>query len=77
MILDVRVSPKASRNLVKQEAGVLKVYLMRPAQDGLANRQLIEVLAQYLKVKKYQIKIIKGEACRNKIIEVADAGNRI
>lgn len=70
MILNIRVIPKASRNLVREEKGFLKVYLTKPACDGLANRQLIERLAEYLKIKKYQIKIIQGEKSRDKRVEI-------
>jgi uncharacterized protein (TIGR00251 family) len=70
MTFNVRVIPKAGRGLVIKEEGNLKAYLTKPAQDGLANMQLIELLSAYLKVKKYQIKIIKGQKSRNKVIEV-------
>lgn len=70
MILNVRVTPKASRNLIKEEEGNLKAYLSRPAQDGQANAQLIELLSEYLKVKKYQIKIIRGHKSRDKVVEI-------
>ena len=70
MILNIRVTPKASRNLVKPGKDCLKVYLTKPAQDGLANSQLIALLAEYLNLKKYQIKIIKGEKSREKIVEI-------
>ncbi|MCX5701068.1 MAG: DUF167 domain-containing protein [Candidatus Omnitrophica bacterium] len=70
MILNLRVIPGSSRNLVKDEAGVLKVYLTKPAQDGLANNQLIDLLSKHLKVKKYQISIIKGNKSRNKKVEI-------
>jgi len=70
MILNIRVSPKASRNLVKEEEGFLKVYLTKPNQEGLANKQLIELLAEYLKVKKYRVKIIKGEKSRSKTVQI-------
>ena len=69
MILNVRVSPKASRNLVKKEGNVYKVYLTKPAQDGLANEQLVDLLADYLGTRKYHIKIIKGLKGRDKLIE--------
>jgi uncharacterized protein len=72
MILRVRVAPKASRNLVKKEKDRLKVYLTKPAQDGLANAQLIDLLAEHLKVKKYRINIVKGDKSRDKLIEVDD-----
>jgi uncharacterized protein (TIGR00251 family) len=70
MILNVRVAPKASRNLVKQEDNRLKVYLTKPNQDGLANKQLIELLSEHLEVEKYRIKIIRGQKSRDKVIQV-------
>jgi len=70
VILNIRVIPKASRNLIKKENDSLKAYLTKPAKNHLANKQLIELLARHLKVKKYQIKIIKGEKARNKVIEI-------
>ena len=72
MILPVRVIPKASRNLVKKQSGHLKVYLTQPAQGGLANTQLIDLLSEYFGIKKYNIKIIKGASSRNKLIEIPD-----
>lgn len=73
MIFNVRVVPRASRNLVKKEASGFKAYLTKPAEEGQANQQLKELLAEYLKIKKYQIKIIKGEKSRDKLIEIFDA----
>lgn len=70
MILSVKVIPKASRNLVKKEGNGFKVYLTRPAQDGLANEQLVRLLSEHLKIKKYQLKIIKGNKSRNKLVEI-------
>lgn len=70
MILNIRVVPRSSKNFIKQEPAGLKVYLTKPAHDGLANQQLINLLAEYLKVKKYQISIIKGEKSRDKLIKV-------
>lgn len=70
MILNVRVVPKSSRAVVTKADEGLKVYLTRPAQDGLANKQLIELLSEYFKVKKYQLKIIKGHKSRDKLVEI-------
>jgi len=70
MILSVRVIPKANRLTVKKENNTLKVYLTKPAQDGQANAQLIDFLAKYLKVKRYQIRIIQGQNTRNKLLEI-------
>jgi uncharacterized protein (TIGR00251 family) len=70
MIFNVRVIPKASRNLIKKEESIFKVYLTSPATDGLANKHLIRLLSEYCGVKKYDIRIIKGEKSKDKIVEI-------
>jgi uncharacterized protein len=70
MILKVRVQPRASKNSIVSDGESLRAYLTKPAQEGKANSQLIELLAGYLKIKKYQIRILQGEKSRNKLIEV-------
>jgi uncharacterized protein len=47
-----------------------KVYVTAPPEDGKANKKLIELLAEYFKVPKSQIRIVKGEISRNKIVEI-------
>ncbi|MFH0826848.1 MAG: DUF167 domain-containing protein [Candidatus Omnitrophota bacterium] len=70
MILNVRVVPRSSRTRVLKEGNRFKVYLTKPAQDGLANTQLILLLSVYLNIRKYQIRIIKGEKSRDKLIQI-------
>lgn len=72
MILNIRAIPKANRNLVKQDKDCLKVYLTQPPENGLANKQLIQVLAEHFNIRKYQIRIIKGGNSRDKLIEISD-----
>ncbi|MFA6357768.1 MAG: DUF167 domain-containing protein [Candidatus Omnitrophota bacterium] len=72
MIINVRVSPGASRNKILEDGNNLKVYLTKPAVGGLANQQLIELLSRYFKIKKYQIEIKSGEKSRNKLIQIDD-----
>ncbi|MEW6170932.1 MAG: DUF167 domain-containing protein [Candidatus Omnitrophota bacterium] len=70
MILNVRVTPKSKRNEIKKTANCLKVYLTSPADKNKANIHLIEILADYFKVRKNQITITKGLKSRDKIIEI-------
>jgi len=70
MIYNVRVTPRANRNRVEQVGNKLKVYLTSPAQDGLANNQLIDLLSEYFKIKKYKIAIKSGDKSRNKLISI-------
>lgn len=73
MVFNIRVCPRSSRNHIEQTGNVLKVFLTKPASDGLANSQLIELLSEHFKIKKYQIKIKSGLKSRNKLVEI-DAG---
>ncbi|MDP2927841.1 MAG: DUF167 domain-containing protein [Candidatus Omnitrophota bacterium] len=70
MIFDVRVNPRASRNHVERQGNKLKVYLTKPACFGAANKQLIDLLSAYLKIKKYQIRIKAGEKSRDKLVKI-------
>ena len=70
MILNVRVAPRASRNRIERVDNKLKVYLTKPAQEGQANNQLIDLLSTHFKIKKYKIRIKSGDKSRNKLIEI-------
>lgn len=70
MRVNIRVIPNAKKNDVSEEGEKLKVYVKAPAVDGKANKAMIEVLAEYFKVKKGDIRIIRGERSREKVVEV-------
>ncbi|MEO0105232.1 MAG: DUF167 domain-containing protein [candidate division WOR-3 bacterium] len=69
-IIKIQVIPNAKKNEIVKEKDRLKVYLTAPPIEGKANKVLIEILAEYFNVKKGQIKIIKGEKSKDKIIEI-------
>jgi hypothetical protein len=54
---------------VEDEEG-FKVYVKSPPIGGKANKELIEVLAEYFKIKKREVRIIKGEKSKEKIVEI-------
>jgi uncharacterized protein (TIGR00251 family) len=70
MIVNIRVVPRAKQNKVVEAAGRLKVYLTAPPVEGKANELLIEVLAGHFGVKKRQLRLIRGEKGRDKLVEV-------
>lgn len=73
-VFNIRVTLKASRaRIVSVKQDGFKAYLTKPAHDGQANEQLIELLAKYLDLKKYQVSIIKGLKARDKIVEITPA----
>ncbi|MCX5707251.1 MAG: DUF167 domain-containing protein [Candidatus Omnitrophica bacterium] len=72
MVFKIRVVAKASRNLIKKEDQGFKIYLTKPAQDGLANQQLVGLLSEYLGISKSCIAIIKGLKSRDKLVKITE-----
>ncbi len=70
-IFNVRVTPHAKQNKVVESDGVLRVYTTVAPENGRANNAVIELLAKHFDVAKSQIKIVRGVAARDKVIEIA------
>lgn len=76
MKISVKIIPNAKQNEVVEDivdllgVRVLKVKVNQPPEDGKANKALIDVLAEYFKVKKNSVEIIAGKISRNKIVQI-------
>lgn len=73
--VDVRVTPRAARERIVAEplaqgGWMLKVYVTCVPEDGKANAAVIAALAKVLKLPKSAITIVRGQAARNKVIEI-------
>ena len=67
----IKVIPRASRDeVIEMSGGTLKVRLCAPPVDGVANEALHKVLAKHFQVKRSQIRILRGEKSRIKIVEI-------
>ncbi len=73
MIREVKVNAKASQNMVKEEGGRLKAYVTAAPEKGKANKALVELLSAYFKVKKKDIRIIRGEHAQIKTVLIIHA----
>lgn len=66
-VLPVRAQPGARRNaVIGEQAQGLKVAVTAPAEGGRANKALLEVLAEWLHLKKSQIELLSGPTSRHK-----------
>jgi hypothetical protein len=52
----------------------VKVKLTAPPVEGAANEQLIEIIAEELRVKKSRVKIIRGQSSKIKVVEITGIG---
>lgn len=70
-LLELVVQPRASRTrAVGEHDGRLKIQLAAPPVDGEANAALVEFLAGELRVRKADVRILRGEAGRRKTVRV-------
>lgn len=69
--INLRVIPRAKQNKIDvDEYGVYRIHITAAPVDGAANAAVIKMLAEYFDVSKSQIKIIRGETSRDKVIEI-------
>lgn len=73
-VLQVRVTPKSSRNRVVVEGDAVKVYVTSPPADGEANQAVVETLAKALKIAKSRVDLIKGHSSREKTLSIEGLG---
>jgi uncharacterized protein (TIGR00251 family) len=66
--LAVRAQPGARRNaILGEQAGALKVAVTAPPEDGRANAAMMEILRDWLGVKRSQVELLSGATSRNKL----------
>ena len=68
-IIKVKVIPNAKKDMISEGENI-KIHTKSPAINNKANISVIELLANYFKIKKGNINIIKGQKSRNKILEI-------
>ena len=67
------VKPNAkSATITKLSDTEYRVSVHAPAEDGKANRAVIELLAEYFCVPKSAIKIVRGQFARKKWVEIGE-----
>lgn len=70
MNIEIKVIPNARKKEIIREGSGLKVKLTSVPRDGKANEELVEYLSKIFKVKKSEIKILRGEKDRRKVISI-------
>jgi uncharacterized protein (TIGR00251 family) len=71
MRINVKTIPNSKKYQVEKISDdYFKVRVDAKAENGRANKRLVEILSEYFKVQKSSIVIAKGLKSRNKIIEI-------
>ncbi len=70
LIVSVRVTPRARRNALAFEDGILRVWLMAPPVEGAANAALLALLAERVGLPKRAVTLVRGETSREKVVAI-------
>lgn len=71
MILEVKITPNASRNeILRWEGTRLVIKIQGVPEKGKVNENLIEFLSKTLKIAKSRIEIVSGQTSRLKKLDI-------
>ena len=71
MRMDVSVKTgKSESKVIRKDFGQYEVWVKSPPVKGMANKELISVLANYFRVKPYNLRIVSGFTSPVKIVEL-------
>lgn len=71
MILEVKITPNASKNeILRWEENRLVIKIQGIPEKGIVNENLINFLAKVLEIAKSQIKIVSGRTSRLKKLNI-------
>ena len=68
----VRVTPKASRNMITYEDNKIRAYVTMVPEGGKATKEVAKLLARALGVPKSRLLLVRGTKSRDKIFKVED-----
>jgi hypothetical protein len=69
--ISVTVKPNARQvGVEKISEAEFRIAVRAPAQEGAANRAMIEALAEFLAIPKSAVRIVRGQSARKKLVEI-------
>lgn len=69
--INVKVKTNSrSNDVVMLDNNLFEVKVTIPPEKGKANKKVIELLAEFLKVPKTNISIIRGHSSKQKVFEI-------
>jgi uncharacterized protein (TIGR00251 family) len=71
-LIRVKAKPNSRKEGIKKLGeNFYEVRVSAPPEKGKANERIIELLAEFFKVPKKKIKLIKGEKSKEKLFEIS------
>ncbi len=73
MLIKVKAYPSAKEEkIVKKSKDSFDVFVCEEAERNMANKRIIEIIAEYFNVPQHKAKMIKGFKESSKIFDIKD-----
>lgn len=72
-VIQVRVTPKASRNCIERDGETLRVYVTTVPEGGKATAAVVKLLSKALGVPKSRLSLVRGQTSRDKAFLITAA----
>ena len=69
--IELRAQPRARRSALEVGSGGLKVAVTAPAEDGKANKAVIDLLAAEWRLPKSAFAVVRGLTQRDKVLSIS------
>lgn len=69
-MIEIRATPRAARNEVRIENGLIRVYVTAAPEKGKANDIIRKLLAKSMGIAKTRLVLIRGDIARDKLFRV-------
>lgn len=71
MLIKVKIFPGIKKEeVIEKSEGVFEVKVREKAEQGKANKRLVELLSKHFQISENQVKLISGSKRRNKTISI-------
>jgi len=71
MLIKVKIFPGIKKEeVIEKDEGVFEVKVKEKAEQGKANKRLVELLSKHFQISENQVKLISGSKRRNKTISI-------
>ncbi len=71
MKISVIVHPSSKKHRVEKDlSGTLHVYVSQPPLEGKANKTVVEALAEYFRVSKSKVILVRGGKSKQKVLKI-------
>jgi hypothetical protein len=71
MIISIIAHPNSKKPRIGKDLfGTLNIYVNQPPLEGKANKAVVGALAEYFKVSKSKVILIRGEKSKQKVFNI-------